>query len=774
MTLSEQYAREAWNAGLKVIPLFSVEEDGRCQCGDPNCEAILKHPRIKAWQKVPHWSESQLENRILIDDYRTGHGVIVDTLLVVDVDARNGGIESLADLNDDLGMDLADASGYVVNTGSGNGSQHIYFSLPSENLSLVQSHSKYPGIDFKTSGFVVGAGSLHRSGELYEVDKGDVYSIASAPIDLIKTLERPKMSRAKHDGEFIEFSDKDLGEIVKHIDNNASDYHHWISVGMGIHQATGGSMEGLRLWSDWSAMTTPDKHDESEMPLKWGSFGKQSQTITIGTLIYYARQNGYVPPFKLKEPPKPEKGTNIFEELDVSHIDIRRPHGIVGEVTQWINSQCLYPTENLAVAAAISVVSNIGGLKHYDEYSNMGLNNIIFCVAGSAVGKDSIVSAVNDLMTEAGVIDAQMGGIKSEQEIIRNLIRHQALFYNIDELGFVLSKIVKASTHGNATYLEGIIGMIMSAYSKTMKTLPVTGDIKEAIKADVQKEIAALNRLLDKGEDPEPLERQIAVLTESLKNAGKGIINPFLSIFGATTPGTFNDLVTFEMATNGFIARSVIFHEPETNPRRKDNFKSAPMDIMLVQKLRSFYTGTITSEVPSGRVETQGERIAIKTDPEAARMLDLVYEYFHALGEEAKNTTGLEAITRRGLELTMKISLAMAMETKVRTKDDVLFAFKIAKEDCEYKMSLAHANSTQNGENADDRGSALLDVMLKKIPSGKVCTLGVIKNSMKSFKLNDREVRAMLEELNAHGKINILENHKPARGGHQTIYFEKV
>ena len=44
----------------------------------------------------------------------------------------------------------------------------------------------------------------------------------------------------------------------------------------------------------------------------------------------------------------------------------------------------------------------------------------------------------------AGVQAAIHGGFKSEQEVMRNLIRHQAAFYCIDELGLVLNKLANA------------------------------------------------------------------------------------------------------------------------------------------------------------------------------------------------------------------------------------------------------------------------------------------------------------------------------------------
>ena len=89
----------------------------------------------------------------------------------------------------------------------------------------------------------------------------------------------------------------------------------------------------------------------------------------------------------------------------------------------------------------------------------------MFGVAASGTGKEGIMTAMMDLHIAAGISAAVHGAIKSEQEIIRNLLRHQMAAYQIDELGIVLKKISNAGKSG-ASYLEGVIGTLMSAYGK--------------------------------------------------------------------------------------------------------------------------------------------------------------------------------------------------------------------------------------------------------------------------------------------------------------------
>ena len=54
------YIYDYLEGNYRVIPLWGVV-NGECQCGDPECKAAGKHPRISIWQQSPHWSDEQIE-----------------------------------------------------------------------------------------------------------------------------------------------------------------------------------------------------------------------------------------------------------------------------------------------------------------------------------------------------------------------------------------------------------------------------------------------------------------------------------------------------------------------------------------------------------------------------------------------------------------------------------------------------------------------------------------------------------------------------------------
>lgn len=744
------------DAGFRVFGIYGVDEHGNCECGNEDCQALFKHPRIARWQNVPQWSDEQLDVFEQMGHFRTGFGVLCDGYLIIDVDARNGGVESfkrLVELIPDAGK-----AAFVVNTGSGGGSQHHYFRMP-EKMALVQHHDDYPGIDFKTSGYVIGCGSMHASGSRYEQERGYPQDITDAPKELLDLLKKPERHRVTLDGSAIDVSEQDIAKLLQYIDPNMP-YEPWIKTGMAIHHCLAGG--GFELWDSWSS--SGDSYPGTDQLARhWHSFGKSANPAGYGTLLHYAREGGYVEEVTFEYSP-PVEHASSEDPLDPYSVDILRPPGFVGELTQWINDQCLYPRETLAVATALTAVSSLAGMRHVDEMDDISPNLIAFCVAGSSTGKEAVQQAYLKIMREAGVQAAVHGGFKSEQEIMRNLIRHQAAFYSIDELGLVLRKLENASKRGGASYLEGIIGLIMSVYSKANGYLPITGDLKEEIREHLRKELSSIDKRIDdlpadSSADGKrsALEREHERILEALDKIDDGLDSPYLTILGYTTPVTFDSLMGFEQATNGFLARAMIFYDLETNPRRKPKFKKRPMDERMKVAIRNLYSpGSFDMTERAARVEWRGEKTVVPTTPEAADLMNEVYERFYEMAEEQKGATGLEAIPRRGYELAAKVSMILAMPEGLRTAEHVRWAYALAKRDVERKIQLAYSTEHEDKDN----GIAAKILSLLDCDHGE--TEGVILNRLR--RQPKEQVKAVLQAMVDRGSIRreecLAANHR--------------
>lgn len=736
--------RDYIDAGLRVFALWPVR-GGACDCGDPECMVPGKHPRASNWQHTPQWSEDQLEVMEEMDQFETGYGVLAEGLLVVDVDERNGGAESYAKLLEDV-PSIAGA-GMIVRTGSGGQSKHLYFAMP-EPAPMVQHLDQYPGIDFKSSGYVVGAGSVHASGNRYELLTGSPYDIAPAPSALVELLRKPERHRASVNGSPVDVSEADIESMLEAIDPDC-DHEQWVRCGMAAHHATGGA--GFGVWDAWSAKGSKYP-GPGVLEKRWHSFGKTDNPVTLGTLAHYAEASGWIAPVEFTSDVHfelPEEGG-----IEVDGIDLLRPPGFAGKLAAWINARNRHPRECLATAAALATISSVAGMRYQDPLDGITPNVFLFGVSGSATGKESILKSHQELLRAAGVASAAHGGFKSEQEIYRNLTRHQSALYVVDELGETLGKIQNARTKGSASYLEGIVGTLMSLYSKANSFAMVTGDLKEEIKKAMLAEYAGIQKRIDSNEATERDEIRLNNVKRQVDNIDSGIERPYLNIFGLTTPERFNDLMDFDMASNGFMGRSLIFREREDNPKSKPRGKvkrgAVPDD--LAATLQQLYAPG-RSEVPE-RVERIGEPVDIATRPDAEALLDEAEQAFYEMAEKAKNSTGLTAIPRRGYEQVAKVSMILAIPGGLRTAEHVRWAYALVKRDVEEKMKLAHSNS------AADKQDALASQIMSNVSEEHGETIGRLRNKCRKYRKEDvdKTVEGLVkggylrEEEATHGK----------------------
>lgn len=160
------YALEHVAAGRPVIPLHGIRLEGPhrvCTCAaGAACSSPGKHPRLRAWQS--HATRDPAQVRTWWDlwpDANVGMPTgLVSGVVVLDVDPRSGGEESLALLERTHGRLPATIS---VTTGSGG--RHLFFQLPTPppgNTSLAT------GLDVRGEGGQVAAvGSRHVSGQRY-------------------------------------------------------------------------------------------------------------------------------------------------------------------------------------------------------------------------------------------------------------------------------------------------------------------------------------------------------------------------------------------------------------------------------------------------------------------------------------------------------------------------------------------------------------------------------------------------------------------------------
>lgn len=201
--MSEKRLLEAalWYAeklGWPVLPLHSIV-DGGCSCGKAECASPGKHPRTKHGLKDSStdpevlrrwWTEWPSANV----GVRTGAAA---GIVVVDIDPRHGGDDSLAALICEHGELPATTEALT-----GGGGQHLIFQHPGTQ---VRNRSNIrPGTDVRgDGGYVVAPPSTHVSGQAYRWRAGhgpDEIAPAAVPAWLSTEADGPGAPNAKANG----------------------------------------------------------------------------------------------------------------------------------------------------------------------------------------------------------------------------------------------------------------------------------------------------------------------------------------------------------------------------------------------------------------------------------------------------------------------------------------------------------------------------------------------------------------------------------------------
>ena len=214
-----------------------------------------------------HWAQNPNFNIGI----RTGTDLDGRVLVVIDVDPRNGGDATLAELLARHGPLPKTAR---VTTGRRDGGKHYYFVCPPD----VTLKSKLgPGIDVQSRGkYVIAPPSIHPdTGLSYEWDAEhnllEGASIAAIPqwiIDMCSqeatvTIQLP----ARGVGRVYVDDDKvrDLRSALMSM--RADDYELWVRMGLALKEL--GEI-GRGLWMEWSSQS--EKFDPRAAALKWESF----------------------------------------------------------------------------------------------------------------------------------------------------------------------------------------------------------------------------------------------------------------------------------------------------------------------------------------------------------------------------------------------------------------------------------------------------------------------------------------------------------------------
>jgi putative DNA primase/helicase len=242
------HAQEYVDAGYFLFPCTNDTEGGTKKPKRPICK----------WTKGEY---DALQDVLLLPDI---YGVrLGPTDLVLDVDPRRYPAEtdSLNEFCKYLGIDIPALNTFTVLTGSVPNGYHFYFKKPAHFRVRRTLKPPFSAIEIKSIGqYVIGAGSIHPSGNLYEVASGRCSSLVDAPQDLLAYLEDVAVSEDLND-----YEDDSKGNIawVRHdLLFNTSKYESTYALACRIRQSGVSQQACAELLKDAWISADPNTDDE--------------------------------------------------------------------------------------------------------------------------------------------------------------------------------------------------------------------------------------------------------------------------------------------------------------------------------------------------------------------------------------------------------------------------------------------------------------------------------------------------------------------------------
>lgn len=111
---------------------------------------------------------------------------------MIDIDPKHGGNTSWADL------EATHGAVQTATTRTGSNGRHLWFTAPTEGVSIRSRTGVRPGIDVRAAGgYVIAAGSVNGSGRYYSDGSSAPVAPPAWLVDLVADTSRPKAPHAR-------------------------------------------------------------------------------------------------------------------------------------------------------------------------------------------------------------------------------------------------------------------------------------------------------------------------------------------------------------------------------------------------------------------------------------------------------------------------------------------------------------------------------------------------------------------------------------------------
>ena len=338
ITWRTAYAQLGWFTFL----VHGVDSHGDCRCSNSNCGKPGKHPIKSGTDRGATKDTGQIIRDF--NRYPTaniGVHLGLSNLVCLDVDPRNGGDKTLADLERKHGPLLA---GIVSETGGGG--THHFFIAPKEGARLPSKGSLGPGIDLlHGNAYPVIPPSAHASRTPYRWAKGSdpweggwllsplppwLFQLGGGTTDHAASTASGDEDWAQDipSGRPVNWKPDNVARLRSALKVIPSDERKtWLRVGAALHQASQGGDEGRDLWDEWSRGSEefegcPEKFNVADQEQTWAGFEiERTNPVTVGSIFHMANERGWTDPLKRSSGPDTVGDISNGRKFAAKYID---------------------------------------------------------------------------------------------------------------------------------------------------------------------------------------------------------------------------------------------------------------------------------------------------------------------------------------------------------------------------------------------------------------------------------------------------------------------
>lgn len=540
-------------------------------------------------------------------------------LVVVDVDPRNGGFETMERLEAEHGPLASDVLAFT----GGGGEHRVFSSQLVNNLPGKLG----PGVDLKADGYICVEPTVHPNGRPYQWEASSDPLQGATPSTLpgwVRDLSRGPFGAAASIPAVRMVDARQISDLRSALAVLSSDdYHQWVNFGNALVEL---GQAGFNLWDEWSQRSA--KYDQQAATRKWRSF--KSGACQIESIFFEAQRAGWVNPMTLPDLPAPVPVAEVkiapAPAVKPTPANLLSPPGMLGTVTEWINATARKPQPAFAVQGAIAFCCAVLGRRFVTTQRNWP-SLYLLNIGKSSSGKEHAKWAVEQLL-EACDMSTLIGpaSYTSSAGLLSALHDQPSHLTIIDEFG---KELEMASVKGNAR-AQSTLRSLIEVWGRCDGTLRPQGYSTFGMSS-----------------------------ADASKIKDRSVRNPALSLLAMTTPDTFFDTIGSAAARDGFLNRFLIV---ESDIGRQASSMAPKLDVPaeVVDWARAMHAASDGLVNPGVNPSVSPTPFEVEISREALEL----FRHFDAecIGHmDEHDTAGMAEMWGRTNETAMRLALVVAV-----------------------------------------------------------------------------------------------------------------